>query len=104
MLTHYPTLDAAAAAVCAECGGPAPAGPARTCHRMPAGWLILCPECSPEHHEKYRAARVAAETAERAARLKPAEPNRTDGEPCRTLDEPYRLFPDRTFVPRRRHR
>ena len=68
MPIHYPTLDAAAEAVYAQCDGPAPAGPKRTCHKMPAGWLVLCAACSPEHYQAYRSARVAAELAERVAR------------------------------------
>ena len=83
--TRYPTIAAAADAICAECGGPAPAGPARTAHRMPDGWLFLCATCSPEHYQAYRSARVAAELAERAARPKPAAAKPELGRVCRSL-------------------
>lgn len=84
-MTHYPTLAAAASAVCAECGGPAPAGPTRALIPSPSGWLALCPACVPGHYGPYKAAAKAAEAAERAARPKPppAEPER--GRVCRTL-------------------
>lgn len=104
---RYPTLADAAAAECVHCGGPAPAGPDRTCHPFPDGWAILCATCSSEHYQAYRSARVAAELAERASRPKPpaVDPGRAgDDGSGRTVDEPYRLHPDRTFLPRRRRR